>query len=155
MTDISSNCSFWFWFSFLLAVQRQWDSSEQDPCVELQDPDFRCAVKRLFSGTLQLPRLSCRPSRPEAGPRSSTSAVGIRPSRSLGTLTSYISRALWVSPALCVTHRELNDVTTYITSLVHITSTHSINIQLSQLFSLSFLFFLFYLYLWLRGHFPD
>lgn len=104
MTDISSNCSFWFWFLFLLAVQRQWDSSEQDTYIELpQFPDIRCAVKRLFSGTLQLPRLSCRPSmqgRPEDGPQSDTSAPGLKPSRSLGSLTSYISRDLWVNDAM-------------------------------------------------------
>ncbi|XP_036940480.1 cAMP-specific 3',5'-cyclic phosphodiesterase 4D isoform X2 [Acanthopagrus latus] len=65
---------------FFNFTERQWDCSEQ-ACIEaLQDPDVRCAVKRLFSGTLQLPRLSCRPSGP--------SARGIKPSRSLGSLTS-------------------------------------------------------------------
>lgn len=79
-----------------LPVQRQWDSLEQAPCIELvQDPDLRWAVKRLFSGPLQLPRLSCRPStqeKPEDGSQS-CSHRPIKPSRSLGTLTSCISRS--------------------------------------------------------------
>ncbi|XP_078119612.1 3',5'-cyclic-AMP phosphodiesterase 4C isoform X2 [Sander vitreus] len=75
--------------------ERQWESSEQASCPSLvQDPDVRCAVKRLFSGTLQLPRLSCRPSTHD-DPRSGPSARSIRPSRSLGTLTSCISKALF------------------------------------------------------------
>ncbi|XP_033959989.1 3',5'-cyclic-AMP phosphodiesterase 4C isoform X1 [Pseudochaenichthys georgianus] len=72
--------------------ERQWDSSEQDPGTELlQDPEVRCAVKRLCSGPLQLPRLSCRPSTRD-GPQSGPSHRRIKPSRSLGTLTSCISR---------------------------------------------------------------
>lgn len=68
--------------------QRRWDSAEQDLFLEpLQDPDVRCAVKRLFSGTPLLPRLSCRP-------QSVASAQRIKHSRSLGTLTSCISREL-------------------------------------------------------------
>ncbi|KAK5859776.1 hypothetical protein PBY51_021304 [Eleginops maclovinus] len=74
--------------------ERQWDSSEQDPCTEfLQEPDVRCTVKRLSSGTLQLPRLSCRPFTHD-GSQSGPSPRRIKPSRSLGTLTSCISRDL-------------------------------------------------------------
>ncbi|XP_034411473.1 cAMP-specific 3',5'-cyclic phosphodiesterase 4D isoform X3 [Cyclopterus lumpus] len=51
-------------------------------------------VNRLFSGILQLPRLSCRPST-EDGPQSGPSARSIQPSRSLRTLTSYISKAFF------------------------------------------------------------
>ncbi|TWW72717.1 hypothetical protein D4764_15G0001110 [Takifugu flavidus] len=68
--------------------ERQWDSSEQDLFLEpLQDPDIRCAVNRLFSGTLLLPRLSCRP-------QPLTSTRRMKHSRSLGTLTSCMSREL-------------------------------------------------------------
>ncbi|XP_039671000.1 cAMP-specific 3',5'-cyclic phosphodiesterase 4D isoform X3 [Perca fluviatilis] len=76
--------------------ERQWESSEQASCPSplVHDPDVRCAVKRLFSGTLQLPRLSCRPSTHD-DPQSGPSARSIRPSRSLGTLTSYISKAFF------------------------------------------------------------
>ncbi|XP_069367175.1 3',5'-cyclic-AMP phosphodiesterase 4C isoform X3 [Paralichthys olivaceus] len=76
-------------------TERQWDSSEQTSYTEaVQDPDDRCTVRRLFSGTLQLPRLSCRqptPDRPEDGPQSSPLACNIKSSRSLGTLTNYFS----------------------------------------------------------------
>lgn len=73
---------------FFFTAQRQWDSSEQDLFLEpLQDPEIRCAVKRLFSGTPLLPRLSCRP-------QPLTSTQRIKHSRSLGTLTSCMSREL-------------------------------------------------------------
>ncbi|XP_031710503.1 cAMP-specific 3',5'-cyclic phosphodiesterase 4C isoform X3 [Anarrhichthys ocellatus] len=79
----------------LALFQRQWDSSQQASCIELPcDPGVRCAVNRLFSGTLQLPRLSCRPSTQD-GPQSGPSTRGIKPSRSLGSLTSYISKAFF------------------------------------------------------------
>ncbi|XP_056276442.1 cAMP-specific 3',5'-cyclic phosphodiesterase 4C isoform X2 [Pseudoliparis swirei] len=51
-------------------------------------------VNRLFSGILQLPRLSCRPSTLD-GPQPGPSARSIKPSRSLGTLASYISKAFF------------------------------------------------------------
>nr|XP_043885535.1 cAMP-specific 3',5'-cyclic phosphodiesterase 4C isoform X2 [Solea senegalensis] len=71
---------------FFNFTERQWDSSEQASSTEpVQDTDGRCAVKRLFSGTLQLPRLSCRP---EVAPPHRT----IKHSRSLGTLTSCITQ---------------------------------------------------------------
>ncbi|MED6233920.1 hypothetical protein ATANTOWER_019097, partial [Ataeniobius toweri] len=76
-------------------TERHWDSSEQASCIELlQDPDVRYAVKRVFSGNVQLPRLSCRPSaqeRPQDGAVPEPPAPptrSIRHSRSLGTLTS-------------------------------------------------------------------
>ncbi|XP_049455083.1 cAMP-specific 3',5'-cyclic phosphodiesterase 4D isoform X1 [Epinephelus fuscoguttatus] len=84
---------------FFNFTERQWDSSEQASCIELpHDFGVQCAVKRLFSGTLQLPRLSCRPSvheSPQSSPQSSPSFASIKPSRSLGTLTSYISKAFF------------------------------------------------------------
>ncbi|KAK2822217.1 hypothetical protein Q5P01_022282 [Channa striata] len=74
-------------------LQREWDSLEQASCNDLvQDPDVRWAVKRLFSGTVLLPTLSCRP-RPEDGFQSRTSQPRIKHSRSLGTLTSSIPRS--------------------------------------------------------------
>ncbi|XP_026170206.1 cAMP-specific 3',5'-cyclic phosphodiesterase 4C isoform X3 [Mastacembelus armatus] len=80
-------------------TQRQWDSLEHTSSTEsAQDLEVRGAVKRLFSGTLQLPKLSCRPSTqnaPADGPQSGPSACSIKPSRSLGTLTSCISRAFF------------------------------------------------------------
>ncbi|XP_054478959.1 cAMP-specific 3',5'-cyclic phosphodiesterase 4C [Anoplopoma fimbria] len=80
---------------FFNSIERQWDSSEQASCIELpQVPDIKYHVKRLFSGTLQLPRLSCRPSTQD-GPQSGPSACGIKPSRSLGTLTSCVSKAFF------------------------------------------------------------
>ncbi|GAA6228577.1 cAMP-specific 3',5'-cyclic phosphodiesterase 4D-like isoform X1 [Lates japonicus] len=99
---------------FFNFTERQWDSIEQASCVEsLSFPDVKCAVKRLCSGTLQLPRLSCRPSvqdrpedgsqsspqsGPESGPMSGSESCPlvrvIKPSRSLGTLTSCISKSL-------------------------------------------------------------
>nr|XP_020471678.1 cAMP-specific 3',5'-cyclic phosphodiesterase 4D-like isoform X3 [Monopterus albus] len=76
-------------------TERQWDSVEQAFCAEsVQDLDVRRAVKRLCSGTLQLPRLSSRPYTQE-GLEDGTPAHSIRPSRSLGTLTSCISRAFF------------------------------------------------------------
>ncbi|KAM9790129.1 3',5'-cyclic-AMP phosphodiesterase 4C isoform 4-T5 [Syngnathus typhle] len=43
-------------------TEREWGSSHQTPCTEpLQSSYVKYAVKRLFSGTLHLPRLSCRP----------------------------------------------------------------------------------------------
>ncbi|KAM9844511.1 3',5'-cyclic-AMP phosphodiesterase 4C-like [Aulostomus maculatus] len=76
-------------------TERQWDSSEQASYIELlQDLNVRCAVKRLFSGTLQLPRLSCRPptqDRPEEDP----SGGNVQPCRGLGTLASCISKAFF------------------------------------------------------------
>lgn len=73
--------------------QREWGTSEQDSSTELpQDLTLRCSVKRLFSGPLQL---SCRAST-STKPQSGSSAAGIKPSRSLGTLTSCISKGLWV-----------------------------------------------------------
>ncbi|KAM4556649.1 3',5'-cyclic-AMP phosphodiesterase 4C isoform 2-T2 [Fundulus diaphanus] len=76
-------------------TERHWDSSEPASCIELlQDPDVRYAVKRVFSGNVQLPRLSCRPSaqeRPQDGAPPDPPAPptrSIRHSRSLGTLTS-------------------------------------------------------------------
>ncbi|XP_049888608.1 cAMP-specific 3',5'-cyclic phosphodiesterase 4D isoform X5 [Epinephelus moara] len=84
---------------FFNFTERQWDSLEQASCIELpHDFGVQCAVKRLFSGTLQLPRLSCRPSvheSPQSSPQSSPSFASIKPSRSLGTLTSYISKAFF------------------------------------------------------------
>ncbi|XP_077374097.1 3',5'-cyclic-AMP phosphodiesterase 4C-like isoform X1 [Festucalex cinctus] len=76
-------------------TERQWGSSEQASCTELLQKSYvRYAVKRLFSGTLQLPRLSCRPSvldRREAdlSDRSSGSPG------TLWTLTSCISKAFF------------------------------------------------------------
>ncbi|XP_054888851.1 cAMP-specific 3',5'-cyclic phosphodiesterase 4C isoform X2 [Poeciliopsis prolifica] len=76
-------------------TERHWDSSEPASSVELlQDPDVRYAVKRVFSGNVQLPRLSCRPSAQEraqdgAPPEPAAPPTrSIRHSRSLGTLTS-------------------------------------------------------------------
>lgn len=63
-------------------------------------PRHHMCVNRLFSGILQLPRLSCRPSTLD-GPQPGPSARSIKPSRSLGTLASYISKALWVGDAVC------------------------------------------------------
>ncbi|KAM3866006.1 gamma-interferon-inducible lysosomal thiol reductase-like [Diretmus argenteus] len=79
--------------------KRQWDSSEQTTSIEpLLKPDLSCAVKRLFSGPLQLPRLSCRPSMQEEAEEeeglSINSAPGIKTSRSLEIFTSCFSRAL-------------------------------------------------------------
>ncbi|KAF7665483.1 hypothetical protein LDENG_00141270 [Lucifuga dentata] len=78
-------------------TERQWDSSEQDSSAEpLAKPVFRRVVKRLFSGTLQLPRLSCRQSlqqRPEEE-LEVASTPSIKASRSLGTLTSCVPEAL-------------------------------------------------------------
>ncbi|XP_030016668.1 cAMP-specific 3',5'-cyclic phosphodiesterase 4C isoform X1 [Sphaeramia orbicularis] len=83
---------------FFIFTERQWDSPYENSSNEDgKDCDIRCAVKRLFSGTLQLPRLSCRPS-VQDGPQQPTwtsSAPSIKPSRSLGTLTSCISKALF------------------------------------------------------------
>ncbi|XP_037837875.1 cAMP-specific 3',5'-cyclic phosphodiesterase 4C-like isoform X3 [Kryptolebias marmoratus] len=77
-------------------TERHWDCSEQGSCTEqLQDSDDKYVVKRLFSGNLQLPRLSCRPSsqdRSEDGLSTTPAPRSIRHSRSLGTLTSCISR---------------------------------------------------------------
>ncbi|CAK6952354.1 cAMP-specific 3'%2C5'-cyclic phosphodiesterase 4D isoform X1 [Scomber scombrus] len=76
--------------------ERQWDSSEQAAYIE-PFKDVRCAVKRLFSGTLQLPRLSCRPSmqdQPQEDPASGPIVFSVKPSRGLGTLTSLITKAL-------------------------------------------------------------
>ncbi|KAM9322462.1 3',5'-cyclic-AMP phosphodiesterase 4C isoform 2-T2 [Pholidichthys leucotaenia] len=82
---------------------RQWDPAQQSSYTELvPDPDVQCAVKRLFSGTLQLPKLGCRPSardKPEESPPSRPSscprAPTIKHSRSLGTLTSCILKELF------------------------------------------------------------
>ncbi|XP_077580141.1 3',5'-cyclic-AMP phosphodiesterase 4C isoform X3 [Stigmatopora nigra] len=44
-------------------TERQWGSTDRTSYLELLKKSYvRYAVKRLFSGTLQLPRLSCRPS---------------------------------------------------------------------------------------------
>ncbi|XP_034559454.1 cAMP-specific 3',5'-cyclic phosphodiesterase 4C isoform X2 [Notolabrus celidotus] len=81
------------------STERKWDSSDQPSDINfLQDPYIPSVVKRLFSGTLQLPRLSCRPSKQdtsEDGSQSRPSASSIKPSRSLGTLTSCISRVFF------------------------------------------------------------
>ncbi|MED6272064.1 hypothetical protein CHARACLAT_026554 [Characodon lateralis] len=81
-------------------TERHWDSLEQASCIELlQDPDVRYAVKRVFSGNVQLPRLSCRPAaqeRPRDGALPEPPARptrSIRHSRSLGTLTSWVTGA--------------------------------------------------------------
>ncbi|XP_042353423.1 cAMP-specific 3',5'-cyclic phosphodiesterase 4C isoform X2 [Plectropomus leopardus] len=83
---------------FFNFTERQWDSLDQACCVEHSQEFLKCAVKRLFSGTLQLPRLSCRPcvqDDPQLDPESGLSIPSIKPSRSLGTLTSYISKAFF------------------------------------------------------------
>ncbi|XP_036072257.1 cAMP-specific 3',5'-cyclic phosphodiesterase 4C isoform X5 [Oryzias melastigma] len=81
---------------FFTSTERQWDSCEQPSYIELiQELQIRCAVKRLFTGTLQLPRLSCRQSaqtRAEDGASSGPAGPSIKPSRSLGTLTSCVPR---------------------------------------------------------------
>ncbi|KAG5285369.1 hypothetical protein AALO_G00002610 [Alosa alosa] len=41
---------------FFGVAERQWESEERCPIK----PTQQCAVKRTFSGPLQLPRLSCR-----------------------------------------------------------------------------------------------
>ncbi|RVE60974.1 hypothetical protein OJAV_G00165960 [Oryzias javanicus] len=83
---------------FFTSTERQWDSCEQPSYVELiQELQIRCAVKRLFTGALQLPRLSCRHSaqtRGEDGASSGPAGHSIKHSRSLGTLTSCIPRDL-------------------------------------------------------------
>ncbi|XP_028284337.1 cAMP-specific 3',5'-cyclic phosphodiesterase 4D isoform X3 [Parambassis ranga] len=88
---------------FFNFTEREWDSSEQASYIEfVQDPCVKNVVKRLFSGTLQLPRLSCRPcmpDRPEEGtqpaPTSGPGPRPFKPSRSLGTLTSCITKAFF------------------------------------------------------------
>ncbi|CAG5896894.1 unnamed protein product [Menidia menidia] len=83
---------------FFNFTERQWDSSKLASGSEpTQDSEIRCAVKRIFTGNLQLPKLSCRPTTQE-GPKDVTQFVPASPtikhSRSLGTLTSCISTAL-------------------------------------------------------------
>lgn len=82
----------------LSALQRQWDSLDQTSSVELlQDCDIRWAVKRLFSGNLQLPKLSCRSSAQDGPPPVAPlgpATYRIKHSRSYGTLTSCMSRGL-------------------------------------------------------------
>nr|XP_057922663.1 cAMP-specific 3',5'-cyclic phosphodiesterase 4C-like isoform X2 [Doryrhamphus excisus] len=74
-------------------TERQWESSGQDSNTELpQESYVRYAVKRLFSGTLQLPRLSCRPSMLD---RSSDALSGSQSPGTLWTLTSCISKAFF------------------------------------------------------------
>ncbi|XP_078790473.1 3',5'-cyclic-AMP phosphodiesterase 4C isoform X3 [Oryzias latipes] len=84
---------------FFASTERQWDSCEQPSYTELlQELEIRCAVKRLFTGTLQLPRLSCRRS-PQTGVEDGASpgptGRSIKPSRSLGTLTSCMPRGFF------------------------------------------------------------
>ncbi|XP_076001148.1 3',5'-cyclic-AMP phosphodiesterase 4C isoform X1 [Genypterus blacodes] len=81
-------------------TERQWDSSEQDPCKDpLPESVIRCVVKRLFSGTLLLPRLSCRSPTPDTPEEESlivaSSSPAITASRSLGSLTSCISKVFF------------------------------------------------------------
>ncbi|XP_013766960.1 cAMP-specific 3',5'-cyclic phosphodiesterase 4D-like [Pundamilia nyererei] len=80
-------------------TERQWDSLDQTSSVEpLQDCDIRWAVKRLFSGNLQLPKLSCRSSAQDGPPPVAPlgpATYRIKHSRSYGTLTSCMSRGLF------------------------------------------------------------
>ncbi|XP_019203253.1 cAMP-specific 3',5'-cyclic phosphodiesterase 4D isoform X3 [Oreochromis niloticus] len=79
-------------------TERQWDSLDQTSVEPLQDCDIRWAVKRLFSGNLQLPKLSCRPSAQDGPPPvapSGPATYRIKHSRSYGTLTSCMSRGLF------------------------------------------------------------
>ncbi|XP_028327984.1 cAMP-specific 3',5'-cyclic phosphodiesterase 4C isoform X1 [Gouania willdenowi] len=112
--------------------ERQWDSSEDEPCT------VTCAVRRLCSGTVHLPRLSCRPSEKDRGGRDLSPASGYdkdrrehgptsgsRPhrhlhhSKSLGTLTSYGSSALFdVENGLSVGRSPLDSQTSPSSGLV-------------------------------------
>ncbi|XP_054623686.1 cAMP-specific 3',5'-cyclic phosphodiesterase 4D isoform X2 [Dunckerocampus dactyliophorus] len=73
-------------------TERQWELPEQDSSTELPLESYvRCAVKRLFSGNLQLPRLSCRPSTLD---KSKDADSCSQSPGTLWTLTSCISKAL-------------------------------------------------------------
>ncbi|XP_077471227.1 3',5'-cyclic-AMP phosphodiesterase 4C-like isoform X2 [Stigmatopora argus] len=76
-------------------TERQWGSTDRTSYLKLlQKSSVRYAVKRLFSGTLQLPRLSCRPSmldrRDDVLADSCSGSPG-----TLWTLTSRISKAFF------------------------------------------------------------
>nr|XP_057925028.1 cAMP-specific 3',5'-cyclic phosphodiesterase 4D-like isoform X1 [Doryrhamphus excisus] len=76
-------------------TERQWESSGQDSNTELpQESYVRYAVKRLFSGTLHLPRLSCRPSMLDRS-SDALSDSGSQSPGTLWTLTSCISKAFF------------------------------------------------------------